>query len=93
MAISGATLENIIKPSLRDKYRKGLYGYCNDSEVEADTDEHWFPRACCPEHKQFDKRTPGLFKVSGVVWGRVELCRMHSTSCTVFCRWNSKVLK
>lgn len=26
-------------------------------------DRHWFPRTCCEEHKNYDRRTPGLFKI------------------------------
>jgi hypothetical protein len=62
MAISGNKLEDIIKPEMMPKYKKGLEGFCDQDEVEADDDYHWFPRTCCTKHKKLDKRTPGLFK-------------------------------
>lgn len=45
------------------KYQEGLTGFCNDNEVEADAQYHWFPRTCCTKHAKYDKRTPGLFKL------------------------------
>ena len=63
MAISGSCLDDIIKPELIGKYQEGLTGFCNDDEVEADAQYHWFPRTCCIKHAKYDKRTPGLFKL------------------------------
>lgn len=63
MAISGTRLQEVIKPDMREKYLHGLKGFCNDFEIEADAEHHWFPRTCCAKHAKFDKRTPGLFKL------------------------------
>ncbi|KAJ8042582.1 hypothetical protein HOLleu_09367 [Holothuria leucospilota] len=49
LAISGESLESVIKPDMRALF---------------EAEKHlWFPRTDTPEHKQFDKRTPGLFKL------------------------------
>ena len=48
---------------MMDEYRKGLHWFCDRQDVEADSKYHWFPRACCQEHVQRDKRGLGLFKV------------------------------
>ena len=49
IAISGESVESLVKPELR---------------VEFDQDKcNWFPRTDTPEHKAYDKRKPGLFKV------------------------------
>ena len=63
MAISGSSLEDVIKPWMMDQYQRGLKGFCKDSEIEADAGYHWFPRTCCSRHAKYDKRTPGLFKL------------------------------
>ena len=63
MSISGSCLDDIIKPEFMGKYQEGLTGFCNDNEVEADAQYHWFPRTCCTKHAKYDKRTPGLFKL------------------------------
>ena len=48
IAIAGQSVEHLVKPELR-------------GEFEADK-ANWFPRTDTPEHKAYDKRTPGLFK-------------------------------
>ncbi|CAH3132563.1 unnamed protein product [Porites lobata] len=48
IAIAGQSVESLVKPGLRE-------------EFEADK-ANWFPRTDTPEHKAYDKRTPGLFK-------------------------------
>lgn len=63
MAISGSTLSEVIKPTIQDKFRHGLTGFCDHTEVTADNTVHWFPRTCCEKRAKFDKRTPGLFKL------------------------------
>ena len=54
-SISGDDLEAIIKPNQLADYRKQVYDSCKDN-----FDPLYFPRQCCDEHKDFDKRTPGL---------------------------------
>ena len=63
MAISGSSLEEVIKPEMKEQYERGLNGFCTDEDIEADAVYHWFPRMCCAKHAKFDKRTPGLFKL------------------------------
>ncbi|PIK33652.1 hypothetical protein BSL78_29538 [Apostichopus japonicus] len=49
IAISGTSLEDVIKPEMRSFFEQ---------------EKHlWFPRSDTIEHKQYDKRTPGLFKL------------------------------
>ena len=49
IAIAEDSVESLVKPELR---------------VEFDQDKcNWFPRTDTPEHKAYDKRTPGLFKM------------------------------
>ena len=60
IAISGESVESLVKPELR---------------VEFDQDKcNWFPRTDTPEHKAYDKRKPGLFKVEWERTGIVGLC-------------------
>ncbi|MES9994350.1 MAG: hypothetical protein ABW098_20565, partial [Candidatus Thiodiazotropha sp.] len=63
MAISGSCLEDVIKPEMRETFEKGMKGFCDDTDIEADAKYHWFPRTCCTKHAKYDKRTPGLFKL------------------------------
>ncbi|XP_071834987.1 uncharacterized protein [Apostichopus japonicus] len=49
LAISGDSLESVIKPGMRSEFERDKY--------------KWFPRTDTPENKAYDKRTPGLFKL------------------------------
>ena len=49
MALAGDSVEELVKPELREEYEK--------------IKDQWFPRTDSPEHAAYDKRTPGLFKV------------------------------
>ena len=60
IAISGDSVESLVKPELREKFEQDK---CN-----------WFPRTDTREHKAYDKRTPGLFKVEWEGQGIVGLC-------------------
>ena len=52
--------EKLIKPELREEYER---------------DKHnWLPRMDTEEHKAFDKRTPGLFKIEYEGDGMIALC-------------------
>lgn len=74
MAISGSSLEDVIKPEMRERYLHGLRDFCIDTSVEADAQFHWFPRTCCSKHAKYDKRTPGLFKLEYQGDEMIELC-------------------
>ena len=60
MALSGNSLDDVIRPHLKDKYHAEKH--------------EWFPRSDTPEHAAFDKRTPGLFKEEYSGDGIVALC-------------------
>ena len=60
IAISGDSVESLVKPGLK-------------AEFEADKC-NWFPRTDTAEHKAYDKRKPGLFKVEWEGQGIVGLC-------------------
>jgi len=45
MALSGTTLDELVKPELRDEW----------SNIK----DQWFPRTDTAEHAAYDKRTPG----------------------------------
>jgi len=60
IAVSGDSVESLVKPELREEFQQDK---CN-----------WFPRADTAEHKAYDKRTPGLFKVEWEGQGIVGLC-------------------
>jgi len=49
LALSGDKLEDVIKPHMKEEYKKDKY--------------NWFPNETTKELKAYNKRTPGLFKV------------------------------
>ncbi|XP_071793479.1 uncharacterized protein [Asterias amurensis] len=60
LAISGENLDDVIKPDMKHQYLE---------------EKHlWFPREDTAEHRSYDKRTPGLFKVEWEGDGIVALC-------------------
>jgi len=59
-SIAANSLDEVIKPNLKQEYIQKLMGHCDGQEVTAST--HWFPRKCCQMHSKYDSRTPGLFK-------------------------------
>ena len=59
-AISGDSLESLVKPELQPLF-----------EQEKDK---WLPRTDTEEHRRYDKRTPGLFKLEWEGDGIVALC-------------------
>ncbi|KAL9961203.1 hypothetical protein ACROYT_G030104 [Oculina patagonica] len=48
IALSGSSVESLVKPELKQEFIKDK--------------SNWFPRTDSPDHKAYDKRTPGLFK-------------------------------
>ena len=62
IAIAGESVKSLVKPKLR-------------AEFEADK-RNWFPRTDTPEHKAYDKRTPGPFKVEWKGQGIIGLCSL-----------------
>ncbi len=63
MAISGSNLEDVVKPDARDKYRRGLEGFCTDENVEADDDYHWFPSHVLSEARQVRQAHTGSLQI------------------------------
>ena len=61
-AISGETLQDVVKPEMLDSYKQMLFGNCSDT-WKPDTSKHFLLRQCCPKHTAKDKVTPGLFKL------------------------------
>ena len=49
IAIAGNSVENLVKPELRAEFERDV--------------NNWLPRTDTAEHKAYDKRKPGLFKV------------------------------
>ena len=60
IAIAGDSVESLVKHELREEFHQDK---CN-----------WFPRTDTAEHKAYDKRTPGLFKVEWEGEGIIGLC-------------------
>ena len=59
-AISGDSLESLVKPKLRQLFEQEK--------------EKWLPRTDTEEHRRYDKRTPGLFKLEWEGDGIIALC-------------------
>ena len=62
IAIAGESVESLVKPKLKAEFEVDK---CN-----------WFPRTDTPEHKAYDKRTLGLFKVEWEGQGIIGLCSL-----------------
>lgn len=60
IAISGESVESLVKDELREEF-----------QVDKN---NWFPRTDKAEHRAYDKRTPGLFKVEWEGEGIIGLC-------------------
>ena len=82
-AISGDTLEDVIKPSMRSRFYKEWDDWLPAVACDAHNDEFlsvrqnrqpWQPHACCLARSKYDKRTPGLFKQEWEGDGFVGLC-------------------
>ena len=64
LAFASRDWMSLMKPELAAEYRKQMEACHETNNVyEADAKYNWFPRDCCQEHRDYDKRTPGLFKV------------------------------
>ena len=62
-ALSTPSLEEAIKPELRQDFQNKINHSCHLDTIEPNP--YWFPRECCEKHKALDRRTPGLFKLEG----------------------------
>ena len=59
-ALAGESVDSLVKEELRDEYESNKH--------------KWFPRTDTAEHRAYDKRTPGLFKVEYQGEGIIALC-------------------
>ena len=66
IAISGESVESLVKPELRAEFERDV--------------NNWFPRTDTAEHKAYDKRKPGSFKVE---WERQRIVGLCSK--TYYC--------
>jgi hypothetical protein len=60
IAFSNDNVDSLIRPELLAEYKNDIV--------------NWFPRTDTEEHKAFDKRTPGLFKIEIKCDGIISLC-------------------
>ena len=61
LALAEKELEDCITLEMRAEWQRLRSNDCVDS-FTADAPTHFFPRTCCVQHKQHDKREPGLFQ-------------------------------
>ena len=71
MALSKPTLDEVVKPHLKDKYLKTVKGQCNDGSSPS---LEYLPRSCCSKHALLDKREPGVFKTEFIGGEIIGLC-------------------
>ena len=62
-ALNGQSLEDVIKPEVKDTYLHSLYDTAVCTDTFLDEKGTWFPRQCCLKHSKHDSRTPGIMKV------------------------------
>ena len=81
--ISGANIDQVIKPEkVRSFYENYTHWFpspaCDEHYQEFVTfkcnGQLWVPRSCCADRLEFDKRTPGLFKLEYQGDGMIALC-------------------
>ena len=61
-AFSGRSLRDCVRPEMKGGFFEKIFNSCHVEHVSPETG-FWFPRECCNKHRQFDRRTPGLFKL------------------------------
>ena len=71
MALSKPTLDEVVKPHLKEEYIKSVKGQCKDGSTPS---LEFLPRLCCSKHALFDKREPGVFKTEFVGDEMISLC-------------------
>ena len=78
LALAEKELEDCIRPEMRAEWQRLRSRDCVDN-FTADAVANFFPRTSCVEHKQHDKREPGLFKEEFRC--REMLCLCSKTYC------------
>ena len=71
MALSKPTLNEVVKPHLKDEYLKTVKGQCKDGSTPS---LEYLPRSCCSKHALFDKRERGVFKTEFIGDEMIGLC-------------------
>ena len=67
MALTKPTLNEVVKPHLKDEYIKTIKGQCKDDS----TPSLEYPlRLCFLKHALLDKREPGAFKKQDLFHGK-----------------------
>ena len=71
MALSKPTLDEVVKPHLKDEYLKTMKGQCKDGSTPS---LEYLPRSCCSKHALFDEREPGVLKTEFIGDEMIVLC-------------------
>jgi len=77
LAISKDNFCDIIKPEFLNRYNDAIYNQCHLNDIDVSSENNWFPRECCDNHRKYDSRASGLFKLefSGeVFYGTCSKC-------------------
>ena len=73
LALAGENLRDVMHPDMKIKFDEQVLHQCHRENHKAD-ESTFFPRQCCEKHKDYDKRTPGLFKLEAKGEGIIALC-------------------
>lgn len=75
LALSGQSIRDIIKPDMKAEFEETIkHKYCSKDAIYTPEQGFFLPRECCTEHKKYDKRTPGLFKLEASGVEMISLC-------------------
>lgn len=88
-AIAGRSLEEVVKPSKKNEFTDLIS--CYQGEAKG-----FFPRTCCADHKWYDRRQPGLFKVEAEGTEMIAMCSKayllkQEDDCKVSCKGVNKI--
>jgi hypothetical protein len=92
IALGGKTLEDVIKPAMRNKYSYLLNNFCHKESITVlynSKEMFWFPRTCCSKHNKYDQRESGLFHIE-FSRGK-EMCALNSKTYVVEGEKNMKI--
>ena len=73
MSLGSSTLDGCIRQDMKVEWARIRSGDCIP-DFKADASCNFFPRTCCPDHVQHDKRQPGLFKEEFRATEMIALC-------------------
>jgi hypothetical protein len=64
LAHSGNSLQEVIKPKMKENFQRNLFDNCNDNfTVDVGDNDVWFARECCEKHSKYESREIGLMKI------------------------------